>query len=144
MTKFDEVRNAVAVADPNNPDNYLKPNADGSLPIGGTGTFGQTKVTLLDPTTGAEVLMSDAAMTVNQQALSTAAAQVRPALANRIFASVKNNDAAINVFVGSSAGVTTANGYLLKPGEKLDFAGYTGAIFAIAASGTPSVSYVEW
>lgn len=84
------------------------------------------------------------ALTTGQNALSTAAESVLAANSNRVFAEVKNADAAINVFLGDDNSVSAANGHLLKPGEAFAFQGYTGAIWAIAASGTPNVTFVEW
>jgi hypothetical protein len=82
-------------------------------------------------------------MTVGQNALSTAAEVVLAARNDRLFAQVKNADASINVFIGPTDGVTSANGHLLKPGESLTFPNYIGAIYAVAASGTPTVTFIE-
>lgn len=46
MTKFSQVSNAVAIADPDNPDNVLKPNADGSIIVGGSVAGTSNNVTL--------------------------------------------------------------------------------------------------
>lgn len=83
-------------------------------------------------------------LTTGQNALSTSAEEVLAANANRRFAEVKNADASISVYIGDDNTVTSANGHLLKAGESLDFQQYTGAIWAIAASGTPTVTFVEW
>lgn len=85
-----------------------------------------------------------AALTHDQNALSTTAEEVIPANTARKFASVRNIHASIDVYLGKSDAVTTANGYLLRPGEAFEFEGYTGAIWAIAVSGTPTVCFVEW
>jgi DNA-binding beta-propeller fold protein YncE len=72
------------------------------------------------------------------------AVAVFAANANRIFAEMKNGDAAISVFVGPDNTVTAANGYLVKAGEKISFDGYTGQVWVIAASGTPPISHISW
>ena len=83
-------------------------------------------------------------LATTQNALSTTAEVVIAANASRFFAEVKNADAAINVYLGDDNTVTAANGHLLKPGEAFGFEDYTGAIWAIAASGTPTVTTIEW
>src|SRR5688572_5864631 len=83
-------------------------------------------------------------LTHGQNALSTTAEAVVAANAGRFYAEVQNLDAAINVYLGKDNTVTTANGYLLGPGRTFGFQGYVGAIWAIAASGTPSVAMIEW
>jgi hypothetical protein len=79
---------------------------------------------------------------IGQVALSTTATQVRAATANRQLCSVRNLDASIFIYIGTSSGVTTSNGYLLRPYEALDVRSTT-AIYAIAASGTPSCCFYE-
>ena len=79
----------------------------------------------------------------NQNALSTSAEVVVPARPGRAFCEVKNTDAAINVYLGPS-GVTSSDGHLLKPGEAFSFENYIGAVYAVAASGTPTVTVIEW
>ncbi len=85
-----------------------------------------------------------AAFSTTQNALSTSAEVVIAANTARVFAEVKNTDAAINVYLGKDTNVTAANGHLLRPGEAFGFEGYAGAIWAIAASGTPTVTTIEW
>lgn len=79
-----------------------------------------------------------------QNALSTNAEVVLGTSPNRSFAEVKNTDASISVYLGKDATVTSSNGHLLKAGEAFVFEGYTGPIWAVAASGTPTVTYMEW
>lgn len=83
-------------------------------------------------------------LTTGQNALSTTEEQVIPANTARRFAEVTNADAAINVYLGKDNTVTAANGHLLKPGASFGFEGYSGAVWAIAASGTPTVTFIEW
>ena len=79
-----------------------------------------------------------------QNALSTSAELVLAARRSRVFCEVKNADAAINVYIGGTDAVTTSTGHLLKPGEAIGFEGYVGPVYAIASSGTPTVTTIEW
>ncbi len=76
-----------------------------------------------------------------QVALSTTAATILIARATRKQATIRNLDTAISIYIGVAT-VTAANGMLLKPGESLDIFGGV-LIQGIAASGTPSVAYVD-
>ena len=87
---------------------------------------------------------ASADMSVGQNALSTVAEEVLAANADRVFAEVKNLDSGIAIYIGTDNTVTSGNGHLLGPGEAFAFDGYSGAVWAIAASGTPSVSTIEW
>ncbi len=84
------------------------------------------------------------ALTTTQNALSTAAEVVIAANTARRFAEVKNTDATISMYIGKDNTVTSGNGHLLKAGESFGFEGYTGAIWMIAASATPTVTTIEW
>lgn len=79
-----------------------------------------------------------------QVALSTTAAVVVAASDAPSCVLIKNNDASIVVYVGK-AGVTSATGYKLGAGVevKLEFDENTPAVYAVAASGTPSVSVLR-
>jgi hypothetical protein len=79
-----------------------------------------------------------------QNALSTTAELVLAARRGRAFCEVKNADAAISVYVSGTDAVTSSNGHLLKAGEAIAFENYIGPIYAIAASGTPTVTTIEW
>lgn len=83
-------------------------------------------------------------LTTTQNALSTTAEEVLAANSVRVFASVRNADAAINMYIGDDNTVSAINGHLLPPGVERDFGGYTGAVWMIAASGTPTVTTIEW
>lgn len=85
-----------------------------------------------------------AELSTGQNALSTTEEEVVAANTARRFVEVKNADGAINVYLGKDDTVTAANGHLLRPGESFAFEGYSGAIWAIAASGTPNVTFIEW
>jgi hypothetical protein len=111
----------------NNPQNF---DSEGKLLVSATTTAGGGSVA--------------AAFTTGQNALSTAAEVVVAANTARRYAEVTNTDAAILVYLGKDNTVTTANGHVLGAGKSFGFEGYTGAIWAIAASGTPNVTFVEW
>lgn len=87
---------------------------------------------------------SSSGLTTTQNALSTSAEEVLAANSARLFAEVKNTDASISIYLGDDTNVTTGNGHLLKAGESFGFENYTGAIWAIAASATPTVTTIEW
>jgi hypothetical protein len=110
---------------------------------GGQGSAGATtvRVTLASDSPG---VAAASGLTYGQNALSTTQEQVLASNSSRIFAEVKNLDSSITVYIGDDTSVTSSNGHALKAGEAFVFEGYTGAIHAIAASGTPTVSYVEW
>ena len=77
-----------------------------------------------------------------QVATSGTAGTLVAAKPTRRSVTVTNLDGAINVFVGPPT-VTAANGFRLGPGLSHTF--YTTALLqVIAASGTPSVAYVEY
>ncbi len=75
-----------------------------------------------------------------QVALSTTAAKVLDSSTAPSKVWVKNKDASIVVYVGKT-GVTAATGYRLGAGEQvaLEFDESTPELYAVAASGTPSV-----
>jgi hypothetical protein len=83
-------------------------------------------------------------ITTLQNALSTTAEEVLAADPSRLYAEIKNTDAAISVYFGDTNAVTASNGYLLKAGEAFSFLDYTGPVWMIAASGTPTVAVVRW
>jgi hypothetical protein len=82
-------------------------------------------------------------------ALSTTAAQLRPANTTRHRIQIKNLDASINVAIGFDATVTMANGFRLlaqpaavTPSPPIEIRTQS-ALWMISASGTPSVSWLE-
>lgn len=80
------------------------------------------------------------ALNTKQVALSTTAAVVVAASSVGGTVSLKNKDASIVIYVGK-AGVTAATGYRLGAGESvtIECVQNTPAIYAVAASGTPTV-----
>lgn len=64
------------------------------------------------------------------------------------FRELKNADAAITIYIGG-VGVTAATGYPVLPGGSFEplgpsGSGYCGDVYAIAASGTPTVGLIQW
>lgn len=76
-----------------------------------------------------------------QVAASTTAATLVAARATRRTALVKNLHTTIAVYIGPAT-VTAANGMELKAGESVSV-DWTGLIQVIAASGTPTVAFLE-
>lgn len=80
-------------------------------------------------------------ITTVQNALSTTAEKIASISAGRHRVVVRNHDTAIAVYVGG-ADVSTSNGFLLDPKDAIPI--YSkGEIWAVAASGTPTVSVLE-
>lgn len=79
-----------------------------------------------------------------QNALSTSAEMIFAANSGVKYREVKNTDDTIVVYIGPS-GVTTSTGHALLPGESFGFEGQAAreAVYAIAASGTPTVTLFE-
>ena len=81
-------------------------------------------------------------------ALSTSTAEIIAANPDRIFMSFTNVAAtAIDISLGFGEAAVDQKGIVLAQGETWEMQGlgmFTGAVNAIAASGTPSLAYVEW
>jgi hypothetical protein len=80
--------------------------------------------------------------THNQVATSTTAAAVIAADSTRRRRTIliRNLDASVSVYIGGST-VTTSNGMLIKAGESITIS-TSATVYAVAASGTPSVAYL--
>lgn len=72
---------------------------------------------------------------------SASATQLLAARSTRRAALVTNNDSSINIYVGTAT-VTATTGHLIGPGLSASIP-YVGAIYAIAASGSPNASASE-
>lgn len=81
-------------------------------------------------------------ITATQNALSTAAEAIFSVRPSRHRAVIKNIDTSITVYVGETVDVTSATGLPLAAGESIALY-TTAAIYAIAASGTPTVALLE-
>jgi hypothetical protein len=88
--------------------------------------------------------MGRASFRTAQNALSTTAELVAAAMPGRRTIEVKNSDASISIYVGYTDGVTTATGHLLAAGHSFLWEDYDGPIYAIAASGTPTITLLEY
>lgn len=77
----------------------------------------------------------------SQSSLTTSASSVSAARPTRRSVLIRNIDATISVYVGVS-GVTSSTGLLLKAGESVTI-NTVAAVFAVAASGTPTVATLE-
>jgi hypothetical protein len=82
------------------------------------------------------------ALNVEQEALSTTQEEVVPARLTRKRVIIKNLDTAIAVYVGFDDTVASTTGMELKAGESITLE-TTAAIWMEAASGTPTVSFLE-
>lgn len=100
-------------------------------PIAGTNNIG--KVTTIP--TGAPTYAN------GQVATSTTSATLLAARSTRRYVLFKNIDASIVQYIGSGT-VTSSNGYKLAAGEEVRLE-ITTQINAIAASGSPSIAYIE-
>lgn len=117
---------AIAVNDPNYPENQLGVNGDGSLNVGVGGAIG---------------VPSGATGQVSLD--TTGTVQIVPARANRtglLVAMVGSTDA----YLGFASGVTTANGFILE-GTKGAWVSipFTGAVYGCASTGSVTVSFME-
>jgi hypothetical protein len=65
-------------------------------------------------------------LSVGQNVLSTSAELVVASNPGRVFGELTNDDASIKVYLGSTSGVTSTTGHVLKPGASFSFDGYTG------------------
>lgn len=116
-----------------------------------TNSSGQELATLgnpfrIDPTgttTQPTSAVSRANLATNQVSVAATATLVVAARAGRDSVTVENHGTT-DVYVGSSSGVTTSTGILL-PGTKgaAITLSYSGAVYAIVATGTQTVSYAE-
>lgn len=77
-----------------------------------------------------------------QVAVDTTADLVANLRATRRSITVKNLSATITAYIGSTNGVTTANGMELKPGESISI-DFTGTIYGITGSSNATIAYLE-
>ena len=74
---------------------------------------------------------------------SSTATQIVPFRASRVAVVLVNADSQIEVAAGPSTSVTTSNGVTLEAGESIEIRS-RGAVYAISASGTPTIEYIEY
>ena len=82
-----------------------------------------------------------ATVAAGQVQLSTTSGTVRAARPGRKSITIRNMDSSISVYIGAGT-VSSSNGFLLKAGESVSV-DTTAAVNGIAASGTPSVCFLE-
>lgn len=78
----------------------------------------------------------------NQVALAATPKPLLNARSSRRRVVVKNHDASIIIYVGPTSAVSSSTGFEVKAGESVALY-TTAAVWAIAASGTPTAGYVE-
>ena len=79
--------------------------------------------------------------------LSTASEVLAVANDDRQYLHVKNLDGSITVSIGLGETAVTLRGIVIPAGESWEMPGhaiFTGAVHIVAASGTPSVAFVEY
>ena len=81
-------------------------------------------------------------LNIGQAALTTASSTIVSARPGRRRVTIKNMDASIVITVNSSIAAATATGFPIAAGATLTL-DTAAVITAIAASGTPSVAYIE-
>lgn len=84
------------------------------------------------------------AMVASQTALNSSTSVAIAQNLNRTYLEVKNLDASIVVYLGHATGVTSSTGYPLAAGATFGFSNMSDAVYAIAASGTPTLAIIEW
>lgn len=107
---------------------------------GNTGT-GSQRVTIATDQANVAIKEIVTAATSNTVATSTTAATLVASNATRYKLTVYNRDAAISVYVGPAT-VTSSNGVIIPAGQSRSFKA-TILWQVIAASGTPTVDYVD-
>lgn len=80
--------------------------------------------------------------TTEQNALSTTAELVVPAVQVYQTILIRNLDATISIYVGFTSGVSSTTGMLLKASESIEIR-TKSTVYAIAASGTPTVAIMQ-
>lgn len=109
-------------------------------PVGGGLTDAQLRATPV-PVSISGGIAAAPSMANGQVAMSVSAATIVAARATRRGVIIKNLSTTISVYIGIAT-VTAANGFELKAGESVPI-DFTGLIQGIAASATPTVSYIE-
>ena len=82
-------------------------------------------------------------LAISQNALSTSSEKIVSAFNGARRVKIKNLDASIVVYVGTTTAVASTNGWGLKTNDVLELDDVAGELWAIAASGTPSIAIIE-
>lgn len=86
--------------------------------------------------------MAKGTKTHDSVAIDGTADEIRPA--NQLRSSILlRNTGAVDVYVGNSASVTTANGFLLQPTEQMEDTDSLDAWYGITGGGAGEISYIE-
>jgi len=109
--------------------------------------------TLMGLTKGLVSLLSDIlnavgespamSLTAGSVTVGTTAVQLLAANDARRFCEIRNDDDTIAIYIGGP-GVTSSNGYKIAAGQAFGFDDYGGAVYAVAATGTPVAMAIEW
>ena len=82
-------------------------------------------------------------MAISQNALSTNAEKIVSAFNGARSVKIKNLDASIVVYVGTTTAVASTNGWALKANDVLELDDVAGELWAVSASSTPSIAIIE-
>lgn len=118
----------VAIGDPANPANVLRPTASGGFPA------------VITPVTSSTLTATQVTVPATANGILILAAN-----ANRLGATI-SNPGSVPVYIQQGAtGVTTSNGFGIPPGASynIDEPLYTGAIYGIVSTSTQVVTVVE-
>lgn len=107
-------------------------------------------ITLEDPRSGAITVDAPPTSQIVTQAMGTtlaasavtvgtAAVQIAAASGTRQKLTVRNNSASAKVYLGADNTLTTANGFVIGPGEGFTFEGSTAAVFAVSDTASTDV-----
>jgi len=113
--------------------------------IGSTTAFGSAAAALLQNALNQAVVDNRGVANVATGQVTMTAATATVIAAARVTrqrAIVRNLDATNSIYLGFSAAVTAANGFLVKAGESIEVATAT-AIYGFQAAATPAVAYWE-
>ena len=158
------VRNSVAVADPSAPQNYLKPNADGSINVnGGTGGGAGTGIngstaptsslsngytnaagnqTAVSPSTPLPVQNTGGAIYTGQTTVGTGAAQISSTNQALVTGMNVYNSGTVTIYAGGP-GVTTSSGFPIPAGTTANFpVNNENILYAVSGTAGQPVSWV--
>ena len=100
-------------------------------------------VFLTGATEAIPVSQAGGSASTEQEALSTTPEEAFGERLTRRAGIIQNLDGTITVYVGVNAQVASTTGFRLLAGESMPWYS-TAAVWAVAASGTPSVAFVEF
>lgn len=83
-------------------------------------------------------------LTTGQNALSTNAEIVIAENPQRIGLAIHNTSTDIAVYVGFTSAVASTTGHKIHFVSEFVMYDYTGPVYMVAGSATPTVTYVEW